>query len=149
MAFTHEFTVAAPREEVVQFHRKRHSLAAITPPPIIVQIQDGSEVLSSGDEMRFTLWLGPFPIRWHAVIEPVSDAGFADRQISGPFAHWVHRHTFIESGEGHTMVRDVIEYTYRRHLIWGLVGRLFVVGLPLLFAYRAWRTRKLVALEGL
>lgn len=94
--------------------------------------------------MRFTLWLGPFPIHWHAAIEAVSDTGFADRQLSGPFAHWVHRHTFIESGDGLTTVRDEIEYVYRRHLVWGAVGRLFVLGLPVLFAYRAWRTRRLL-----
>ena len=142
--FTHEFTVAAPRARVAQFHREARSLPAITPPPMLVRIQKCPAVLSSGDEMRFTLWLGPFPIRWHAVIEAVSDAGFADRQISGPFAHWVHRHTFIESGEGLTTVRDEIEYAYRRHLLWGPVGRLFVLGLPVLFAYRAWRTRRLL-----
>ena len=112
---------------MVSFHRKRQSLAAITPPPMIVRIQDGPEILSSGDELRFTLWLGPFPIRWHAVIESVSDSGFADRQIAGPFAHWVHRHTFLDSGKGITTVRDEIEYVYRRHLVWGPVGRLFVL----------------------
>ena len=142
--FSHEFTVAAPREKVAQFHRRRQSLVEITPPPIIVRIQSGPEVLSAGDELRFTLWLGPFPIRWHAAIEAVSDAGFADRQLSGPFAHWVHRHTFLASGEGLTTVRDEIEYVYRRHLVWGFVGRLFVLGLPVLFAYRAWRTRRLL-----
>ena len=145
MAFTHEFTVAAPRKRVVSFHRKRQSLAAITPPPMIVRIQDGPEILSSCDELRFTLWLGPFPIRWHAVIECVSNSGFADRQIEGPFAHWVHRHTFLDSGKGITTVRDEIEYVYRRDLVWSLVGRLFVLGLPPLFAYRAWRTRRLLA----
>lgn len=144
MAFTHEFTVAASQQKVAQFHRARHSLAAITPPPLIVQIQESPEVLSSGDELRFTLWLGPFPICWHAAIEAVSEAGFADRQIQGPFAHWVHRHTFMKSGEGLTLVRDEIEYAYKRHLVWGLVGRLFVLGLPVLFAYRAWRTRRLL-----
>ena len=144
MTFRHEFTVAAPLERVVQFHRMRQSLAAITPPPMIVQMQEGPEMLSSGDELRFTLWLGPCPIRWHAAIEAMSDAGFADRQISGPFAHWVHRHTFIASGDGLTTVRDEIEYVYRDHLIWGLIGRLFVLGLPLLFAYRAWRSRQLL-----
>ena len=144
MAFRHEFTVAAPRERVLQFHRARRSLAAITPPPMIVRIQEGPEVLSTGDELRFTLWLGPFPIRWHAAIESVSDAGFADRQLSGPFDHWVHRHTFLASEEGLTTVRDEIAYTYRPDLIWALVGRLFVLGLPVLFAYRAWRTRRLL-----
>jgi ligand-binding SRPBCC domain-containing protein len=144
MVFRHEFTVAAPRERVVNFHRRRQSLVEITPPPIIVRIQSGPEVLSAGDELRFTLWLGPFPIRWHAAIEAVSDAGFADRQINGPFAHWVHRHTFIERGEGLTIVQDEIEYVYRRHLVWGLIGRLFVLGLPVLFAYRAWRTKRLL-----
>ena len=142
--FAREFTVAAHRDKVAQFHRKRQSLVEITPPPIIVRIHSGPEVLSSGDEMRFTLWLGPFPIRWHAAIA-AAPGGFADRQIRGPFAHWVHRHTFIESGEGLTTVRDEIEYTYRRHLLWGLIGRLFVLGLPALFAYRAWRTRRLLA----
>lgn len=142
--FRHEFTVAAPREKVAQFHRRRRSLVVITPPPIIVRIQSGPEVLSADDELRFTLWLGPFPIRWHAAIEAVSDAGFADRQINGPFAHWVHRHTFLASGEGLTTVRDEIEYVYKRHLVWGVVGRLFVLGLPVLFAYRAWRTRRLL-----
>ena len=145
MAFRHEFTVAAPRETVAAFHRRRQSLVEITPPPIIVRIQAAPEVLSSGDEMRFTLWLGPIPIRWRAAIESVSDAGFADRQISGPFAHWAHRHTFTESGDGLTTVRDEIEYVYRRQILWGLIGRLFVLGLPLLFAYRAWRTRRLLS----
>ncbi|MCY4435835.1 MAG: cyclase [Chloroflexi bacterium] len=144
MAFRHEFTIAAPRERVLQFHRARRSLAAITPPPIIVRIQAGPEVLSTGDELRFTLWLGPFPIRWHATIEAVSDAGFADRQLSGPFAHWVHRHTFIQSGENLTTVRDEIAYAYHRQFLWGLIGRLFVLGLPVLFAYRAWRTKRLI-----
>ena len=144
MTFLHEFTVAAPRERVARFHRRRQSLVEITPPPIIVQIQAGPEILSSGDELRFTLWLGPFPIRWHAVIESLSDNGFADRQISGPFAHWIHRHTFIESGEGLTTVRDEIENAYKRHLVWGIIGRLFVLGLPVLFAYRGWRTRRLL-----
>ena len=145
MVFRHEFTVAAQRDQVARFHRERQSLAAITPPPIIVRIQSGPEVLSAGDELRFTLWLGPFPIRWHAAIEAVSDAGFADRQIQGPFTHWVHRHTFLASGEGLTTVRDEIEYVYRRHLVWGFVGRLFVLGLPVLFSYRAWRTKRLLS----
>ncbi len=144
MAFKHEFTLAAPQEKVSHFHRRRQSLVEITPPPMIVRIQDGPEILSSGDELRFTLWLGPFPIRWHAVIDGVSEAGFADRQISGPFTHWDHRHAFIERGDSLTTVRDEIEYTYKRHLFWGVVGRLFVLGLPVLFAYRAWRTKRLL-----
>ena len=41
-------------------------------------------------------------------------------------------------------MRDEIEYVYRRHLVWGPVGRLFVLGLPPLFAYRAWRTRRML-----
>ncbi len=145
MAFRHEFTIAAPREKVAHFHRRRQSLVEITPPPMIVRIQEGPEVLSTGDELRFTLWLGPFPIRWHAAIESVSEAGFADKQLSGPFAHWIHRHTFLVSGEGLTTVRDEIEYVYRPDPIWALVGRLFVLGLPVLFAYRAWRTKRLLA----
>ena len=119
-------------------------MGAITPPPVRVELQRASEMLSNGGEMAFTLWLGPLPIHWVARIEDVSEAGFTDRQVSGPFEEWVHCHSFVRVDDGTTEVIDQISLRLKAHLLWGLVDLGFVLGLPVLFAYRAWKTRRLL-----
>ncbi len=98
-------------------------------------------------EAEFTLWLGPFPIRWHAVHQEVGVNGFTDIQRSGPAASWRHTHRFTALGSNRTSVHEHIEYSHKPG--WkGLVSRLLFPkpGLRLLFAYRKWITRR--ALEG-
>jgi ligand-binding SRPBCC domain-containing protein len=90
------------------------------------------------------MWLGPLPLRWLARIEDVSPTGFTDRQVRGPFERWIHRHTFVPVDETTTAVLDEIELKLRPHLLWGLVGLGMRLGLPFLFAYRGWRTRRLI-----
>ena len=99
MIFRHSFTVAAPLQAVAEFHAASTSMAAITPPPIIVKIRQAPAQLAEGDEMDFTMWLGPVPVRWLASIEQVSPAGFTDRQVRGPFKCWQHRHSFVAVDE--------------------------------------------------
>lgn len=94
--------------------------------------------------MDFTLWLGPVPIRWLARIEDVSPTGFTDRQIRGPFQEWVHRHTFVSLDETATLVVDEIQLALHPHLWRALVGLGMWLSLPLLFAYRSWKTRRLI-----
>lgn len=94
--------------------------------------------------MDFTLNLGPLPIRWLAQIEQVSESGFTDRQLSGPFASWVHRHSFIHLDEQATEIVDEIHLALKPHLLWGAVGLAFASGLPVLFAFRGWKTRRLL-----
>lgn len=94
--------------------------------------------------MDFILRLGPLPIHWQARIEGVSPTGFSDRQLAGPFAHWVHSHKFVPLTASETEVVDEIDLALKRHPLWGPVGLLIALGLPLLFAYRGWKTRRLV-----
>jgi len=94
--------------------------------------------------MSFTLWLGPLPIYWLARIESVSPSGFTDRQLRGPFAEWTHRHTYKVVNEQVTDVIDEITLKIRFHPIWGLVGIGMRLGLPILFAYRAWKTKRIL-----
>ncbi len=145
MNYRHCFRVPAPIDQVAEFHRLSASMPAITPPLILVRVQRAPAVLAEGDEMAFTMWLGPLPIRWLARIEAVSDTGFTDRQLSGPFAQWVHRHTFIAVDEHTTDVMDEIIFQFRPHLLWGPVGLGMWLGLPVLFAYRAWKTRRVLS----
>ena len=94
--------------------------------------------------MDFTLWFGPLPIRWSASIEDVSQTGFTDRQLSGPFGAWVHRHSFVRLDDETTEVIDAITLRLKPHPLWGPVGLGFVLGLPVLFAFRGWKTRRLL-----
>lgn len=163
--YRHHFQVRAPLKAVADFHARSDSMGAITPPPVIVRVHHAPSRLSEGDEMDFTLWFGPFSLRWVARIEEVvrpegpsgnqdvvqaeemATASFADRQLRGPFDYWLHRHTFMAIDETTTMVIDEIELKFRRHPLWGLVGLGMWLSLPLLFAYRAWKTQQLLDRE--
>jgi ligand-binding SRPBCC domain-containing protein len=144
MRYQHRFRVGAPLAAVAAFHSQSASMARITPPPIIVRIHEAPPLLGEGDEMEFTLWLGPLPVRWRARMEQVSPAGFTDRQVRGPFAAWVHRHSFIAVDDHTTAVLDAIDLTISRRPLWALVGLGMWLGLPVLFAYRAWKTKRLL-----
>jgi ligand-binding SRPBCC domain-containing protein len=146
MRYRHTFKVQAPLHVVVDFHARSASMGAITPPPVLVRVQHAPVILGEGDQMGFTLWVGPLPIRWVAIIENCSPNGFTDRQLSGPFAYWSHHHHFVPAGENQTEIIDEVTFTIKRHLFWALMGICMGISLPLLFAFRGWKTRRL--LEG-
>lgn len=145
MKYSHRFRVNAPLATVATFHRRSASMASITPPPIFVDVHRASSVLAEGDDMEFTMWMGPLPIHWVARIEEVSPTGFVDRQIVGPFKQWIHRHRFVVVGEGVTEVVDEVYLSLHENTFWKTVGLGMWLGLPLLFSFRAWKTRRLLA----
>jgi ligand-binding SRPBCC domain-containing protein len=144
MNYLHRFRIKAPLPSVAAFHRQHTSMGAITPPPIRVELQRVPARMSNGGAMDFTLWFGPLPVHWAASIEEVSESGFTDRQLSGPFSKWVHRHSFIRVDDHTTEVIDQISLRLKAHPVWGPIGLGFLLGLPALFAYRAWKTRRLL-----
>ncbi|MGD8625294.1 MAG: SRPBCC family protein [Anaerolineae bacterium] len=148
MKFRRVFRVRAPREQVADFHTRASSLGAITPPLVPMQLHRAPEQMGEGDEMEFTMWLGPLPVRWVACVEDVSEGGFVDRQLRGPFASWSHRHSFVAVDESTTRVVDEVEARLQRHPLWTLVGLGMWLGLPLLFAYRGWKTRRLLEADA-
>lgn len=144
MRFQHRFVVHAPLEDVRAFHTDTRSMAAITPPPIVVRVHEAPALLGEGDTMRFTLWLGPLPIRWAARFSDVGAEGFTDEQVAGPFALWKHRHAFVPLSGGRTEVRDVVVARLDRNPVNALVGLSMWLGMPVLFAFRARRTKALL-----
>jgi ligand-binding SRPBCC domain-containing protein len=110
------------------------------------------EPLAENSVADFTLWLGPLPVRWVAVhtnVDPLT--GFTDRQESGPFASWVHQHSFEPRDEAETEVIDEIQAEFGRGFL-GMLSRLMWINLPFMFFYRGWVTRrsieKAMALNG-
>lgn len=145
MKYLHRFKVRAPFSSVAAFHQQPTGMGAITPPPVRVQLHSFPEnLVPDGGEMDFTLWFGPLPIHWVAQLEDVSESGFTDRQKSGPFQAWRHRHSFNRIDDYTTEVKDEITYSLKPHLLWGPVGAAFAFSLPILFAFRGWRTRRLL-----
>jgi ligand-binding SRPBCC domain-containing protein len=144
MEHNSHFIVQAPIEAVRRFHKAASSLRAITPPLIPMTALDAPDPLIEGAEMAFTLWLGPLPVRWEARIEDMDQNGFVDKQISGPFAAWSHRHDFAAIDEISTKVDDRVTYELKSNPFWWLVGGAMAIGLPLLFRFRAFRTKQLL-----
>ena len=144
MRFQRSFEVAASLDIVSDFHHHAEGLEAITPPFVPMKMDEVPPVLKDGSEMRFTLWFGPLPVRWHARLEDVRKEGFVDLQVSGPFRSWRHEHRFETIDATHTRVVDTIEASLRKHPLWAVVGLKMWLGLPALFAYRRWKTRQLL-----
>lgn len=159
MKYQHQFTIRASLNKVIDFHQQSSNMAAITPSLVPLKIHVAPTVLHPGDEMDFTMWLGPLPVRWLARIEPLepdpnhpagasltpsTEGGFIDRQVKGPFTNWVHHHRFVALNEQTTIVFDTVEATLRQHPLWSVVGLSMFLGLPMLFAFRDWKTKRIL-----
>ena len=142
-SYRHSFTVNAPLSAVAEFHKDTRALRQLTPPPLIVQFNN-VEPLAEGSVADFTMWAGPLPVRWVAVHSQVTEQnGFVDTQKRGPFRSWQHHHYFQAVDEQTTEVIDEIEAEYGN-----VISRFMWLNLPLLFAYRAWRTRAEIDIEN-
>jgi ligand-binding SRPBCC domain-containing protein len=146
MHYYHRFVVNASQEAVRAFHSRSASMRAITPPPILVQVHEAPELLEEGSTMTFTLWMGPLPLRWKARMSNIGPGGFVDTMERGPFETWVHEHAFVAVDETRTEVIDSLHIVPSDNWFWWAVGQSMILGMPVLFGYRQWRTRRL--LEG-
>lgn len=144
MKYRHRFQVSAPLTCVSNFHSQAASMPTITPPPLSVRLHHAPDVLSEGDEMDFSLGIGPLSIRWVARIEGVSPNSFTDRLVRGSFSQWVHQHSSIAVDDQTTEVVDEITLRLHTEPLWWVIGFGMWVGLPLLFAFRSYKTKRIL-----
>jgi hypothetical protein len=70
---------------------------------------------------------------------------FADRQLSGPFASWYHRHRMIDDGNGGTTLRDEVDYELPLGAIGRWIGSRYIRRkLNRMFDYRHEVTKRIV-----
>lgn len=146
MHFVKETRIQATPERLFAFHERPGALESLTPPWEKVKVIEGGDSIRPGARVTLATKLGPLTLRWvaeHTEYDPPHL--FADRQVSGPFASWYHRHRFLEDGSGRSILRDEVEYT----LPLGALGRFFGGGfirrkLDKMFNYRHERTKSLV-----
>ena len=146
MRFEKESRISAPPERVFAFHESPGALQRLTPPWEKVRLVEGGDSLRPGSRVVLKTVLGPVSLRWVAEhTEYLPGRMFADRQVSGPFSSWYHRHWFLDDGEGGTLLRDEVDYQPPL----GLFGRLLAGAylrkkLRKMFDYRHEATKRIV-----
>lgn len=107
-----EITIARPRAEVFEFFANAENLERITPPELGFDITTPTPIeMRVGTLIEYTLSLRGIPVKWRTEIskwDPPYE--FIDRQLSGPYKQWIHRHVFSETPDGGTLIEDDVRY---------------------------------------
>lgn len=113
--------LAVSPDEVFAFFAEARNLEALTPPFLRFEVLTPEPIdLREGALIEYRLRLHGLPLRWRTRIESWNaPRAFVDRQLSGPYRLWHHRHEFEAAGAG-TVMRDVVRYA----LPLGWLGRL-------------------------
>ena len=125
-------------QALYDWHARDGAFERLNPPFAPVELEERSGGLETGARTVLRMPLGPVKQRWVAV-HTAHEPGkmFRDEQQEGPFAKWVHTHSFEPRGEHESELVDHLEY----ELPMGALGSLFGGGmaertLEQTFAYR-------------
>ena len=136
--FVKESRIDAPPARVFAWHERPEALSDLTPPWEKVRVVEPPTSLQPGSRVVLVSSLGPIPLKWVAVHTELDPPHlFADRQESGPFASWYHRHHFLDDGKGGTLMRDEVDYEPPLGLLGRFLSHKMVRGkLERMFDYR-------------
>jgi ligand-binding SRPBCC domain-containing protein len=144
--FEHVQLVPVTQERAFAFFSEPENLARLTPGWTGFRIVEAPSRLERGARIRYRLGCLGIGVDWVAeIVEWRPPQGFADVQVSGPYASWAHEHTLVPVAGG-TEVRDRISYRLPGGRLGPLADRLgHRALLRRLFAYRARRLNELLA----
>ena len=126
LVFEKTIRIAAPREAVFRFFSHPDNLIRITPGELRFHVRQGPDrTLQEGDLLEYGFRIFGLPIRWTSRIASWREnESFSDLQERGPYAYWLHTHTFRDA-DGGTEMNDRVEYAMRL----GFLGRLLTAEL--------------------
>lgn len=113
--------VARPVSTVFPFFAAAENLERITPPELGFRIRSPLPIdMRRGALIDYTIKLYGIPMNWQTgITEWDPPYSFEDTQLSGPYAKWVHTHSFVSDRRG-TSIQDRVVYA----LPFGPIGRL-------------------------
>lgn len=116
--------IAAPAQQVFDWHKRADALERLTPPWENVEIVERSgKGIEEGTRVVLQTRVGPFPVRWVAEHTGyVEGQWFRDEQRSGPFAKWIHTHRVEPDGADACFLMDHVEYELPLGAIGSLLG---------------------------
>ena len=146
MRYIKETRINAPPNVVFGFHESPDALAQLIPPWENMKPVESAGSLRPGSRVVLRGRVGIIPVKWVAVHTEYDPPHlFADRQESGPFASWYHRHHCLDDDAGGTILRDEVEYTVPLGIIGAWFGGWYVRRkLEAMFAYRHEKTKRLI-----
>ncbi|MBI9077011.1 MAG: TIGR01777 family oxidoreductase [Desulfatibacillum sp.] len=113
--FVKKTRIPAPVEDVFAWHARPGALERLTPPWTDMAVLEKTGLLEIGTNVTLRLKAGPIGYKWHSrhfALE--KNRYFADQQISGPFAVWIHKHRFHKDG-GDCIYEDNVQYRLPFH----------------------------------
>lgn len=103
-------TVAVSAEDAFAWHDRPGALERLIPPWERVDVVERSGSIADGATVVVRIRQGPLALRWvarHRDYDP--GHRFVDEQVEGPFARWVHTHSFEPQGPSSCRITDRIE----------------------------------------
>ena len=134
--FTRSCEIEAPVELMREWHFRPEAFQRLTPPWEKASVIEGPEALHDGARIIIRIKMGPFGIRWIAEHD-LTDFGFVDRQVEGPFAFWEHSHIFERIDDRKSRLTDSIRYRLPYGRLGAWIGKpLIEAKLDRLFRFR-------------
>ncbi|MCA8997041.1 MAG: SRPBCC family protein [Planctomycetaceae bacterium] len=122
LTYSKSVSLPDPPEAVFAFHEHPEALKRLIPPWEAMSVFETDNSLAPGSRVILGGSVMGMPVRWvaeHTEYDPPHL--FADRQVSGPFVYWYHRHRIEPDGNGGSILTDEIQYD----VPFGRMGRLF------------------------
>ena len=103
--------IEVPADDLFTWHEMPGAFQRLIPPWENVKVVKRQRRLADGEQVVLRVGIGPIGQKWVAELYDVTRGRqFCDRQVSGPFAKWNHRHLFQPEGENASILRDAITY---------------------------------------
>lgn len=140
--FERSSCIEAPASELRAWHFEEGAFARLTPPWEKATVIETPGALTDGAIAVIEVGIGPIRQRWVAEHE-ITEEGFIDRQVEGPFAKWEHHHRFLPIDDSSSLLVDRIEYRLPFGFLGNFFGGPFVrMKLDRMFRYRHEVTRE-------